>query len=156
MLFFLIVVTVLLISIGLVLLLYLLRQKSSFGILNEKRIYVDTQTKPGEVLFSKSTNLVGKPDYIIKKDGFYIPVEIKSGKTPSSPHLNHTTQLMAYCFLVEESYGIRPPGGYLKYPNKEFKIAYTKEARESIVKLSDEIANLKISGVQPKCSHCNF
>lgn len=156
MLFFLIIVTLFLFSIGLVLLLYLLRQKPSFGVLNEKRLYVDTRTKPGKVSFSKSTNLIGKPDYIIKKDGFYIPVEIKSGKTPSAPYLNHTTQLIAYFFLVEESYGIRPPGGYLKYPKKEFKIAYTQEARESIVKLSDEITNLQISGVQPKCTHCNL
>lgn len=129
------------------------KQKKKFGVLNEERVYIDTDGTPGETLFSKTISLAGKPDYIVKENGYFIPVEYKSGKTPKDPYLNHTTQLMAYCFLVEEKYGVRPPGGYLKYPDREFKIAYTDEARVSIIKVTEEILEAKRSGEEIKCDH---
>src|SRR5688572_13440327 len=88
--------------LGILLLLFISKKRSDFGILNSTKIYSDTDKNPGETLYSKTINLVGKPDYLIKEDGMIIPVEIKTGKTPKTPYLNHTMQLMAYCLLVEE------------------------------------------------------
>lgn len=146
---------VVLLTLGLITLLVIRKQKGKFGVLTKKHIYQDTQLKPGETLYSRTIPLVGKPDYIIKDKNFIIPVEVKTGKTPQSPYLNHTMQLMAYCLLVEENYGVRPPGGYLQYPDKEFKVAYTKEAEESVREVVEEIKQARASGKEFQCKHPN-
>ena len=150
--FILIFSTVTLIA-GLALLAFWFWQNSKLGVLKNKYIYADTEENPGEILFSKTLALSGKPDYLIKQNDFVIPVEIKSGKTPNEPYQNHEMQLMAYCLLVEENYGIRPPGGVIKYPHQEFKVAYTDEARNSIRELVGEMLLLKHSNKELKCNH---
>jgi len=139
--------------LGFILLIVIAKQRKRLGVLMKKRIYQDTQSKPGETMYSKTLNLVGKPDYLIQDKKIIIPVEVKTGKTPRSPYPNHTMQLMAYCLLVEENFGIRPPGGILKYPEKEFKIAFTKEAENSVRELAKEILQLKNEGKEINCSH---
>lgn len=138
---------------GLILLGVWFIQRRGFGVLNGNRIYSDSENMPGEILYSKTLPLSGKPDYLIKKDGVIYPVEVKSGRTPGEPYENHTMQLMAYCLLVEENFGVRPTGGYLKYPDKEFKLAFTDEAREGIISLVKEIYRLKVSGEELNCNH---
>lgn len=138
---------------GVILLIYWFWLSRHLGVLTNKNVYTDSEANPGDLLFGKTLALCGKPDLIIDRDGMLIPVEIKSGRTPQEPYQNHTMQLMAYCLLVEENYGIRPVGGYLKYPHKEFKIAYTDEARNSITELVGEMLLLKHSGRELKCSH---
>jgi CRISPR-associated exonuclease Cas4 len=149
MIFFTLVLLILLILLA----IYLINSLGKIGILKNERIYQDSQKYPGETIYSKSLPLCGKPDYLIRENGRVIPVEVKTGRTPSSPYLNHTMQLMAYCFLVEENFGKAPTEGYLKYPEKEFKIAYTKEAREAIKDIVEEIKGLKISGKELHCEH---
>jgi len=138
---------------GLILLGFWFWQQKGIGILKGSKVYSDSEGKPGEVLFSKTLALSGKPDYLIRENGLIIPVEVKSGRTPEEPYQNHEMQLMAYCLLVEENYGIRPPGGYIKYPHKEFKVAYTDEAKNAIKDLVGEMLLLKHSGKEPKCNH---
>lgn len=147
------IIAILIFLLGLIMLWFIRDQNKKFGVLTGNRIYTDTETKPGGILYSKSVNLSGKPDYLIRENDMVFPVEVKSGKTPDMPYLNHTTQLMAYCLLVEENFGVRPVGGYLKYPNREFKIAYTDEARESIKKLVQEMWELKRNGQEFQCGH---
>lgn len=135
------------------LIVYLSSQKKELGILNNKWIYADTDLKPGRILYADSIPLSGKPDYLIEKNQMIIPVEVKTGRTPSTPYLNHTSQLMAYCYLVEENFGIRPIGGYLKYPEKEFKILFTDEARQSVIDLTEEILQHKLAHDELTCRH---
>lgn len=146
-------ISLLIVIFGILLLLFLWYKSRSFGILTNEKVYSDTEEHPGEVLTAKSIPLRGKPDYIMKEGEYFIPVEYKSGKTPTSPYLNHTMQLMAYCLLVEESYGIRPPGGVIKYPQKNFRIAYTDEAKRSLLELITEILEKKVSGEELFCKH---
>ena len=153
-------VTLLLLFVGIgivitaILLLKIIKKQSrQFGVLEKKHVYHDTKTSPGITLNAKTIKLSGKPDYLIKDKEKFIPVEVKTGKTPNSPYVNHTMQLMAYCFLVEENYGVRPPGGYLKYPNKEFKIAYTHQAEEEIRNLVEEILIVKKENKEQTCNH---
>jgi CRISPR-associated exonuclease Cas4 len=131
-----------------ILLLWLLNRKNkTFGALGAHRAYQDTLKQPGKILYAKTLNLCGKPDYIIKKDGVYIPVEEKPrAKTPYAPWPNHKIQLMAECFLVEEHYGIRPPGGVLRYKEREFWIAYTDEEKEAVRRITEEITGYKMQG----------
>lgn len=138
---------------GVVLMALWFYQNRKFGILSGNKVYTDSDRSPGEVLFSKTLALSGKPDYLIKENNMVFPVEVKSGRTPDTPYESHTMQLMAYCLLVEENYGVRPIGGYIKYPEKEFKVAYTDEAKDSIKELVGEMLLLKHSGRELKCSH---
>lgn len=138
---------------GIILLGFWYLQQKGLGVLTGKKIYSDSKENPGEVLFSKTLALSGKPDYLIKENGMVFPVEVKSGRTPNEPYQNHEMQLMAYCLLVEENYGIKPLGGYIKYPHKEFKVAYTDEAKNAVKDLVGEMLLLKHSGKEPKCSH---
>lgn len=138
---------------GIILLIIYFIQNKNLGALRNNIIYKDSKQIPGQVLFAKSIMLCGKPDYLIRDDNVIYPVEIKSGRTPKEPFMNHTMQLMAYCLLVEENYGIRPPGGFLKYPHKEFKIAYTDEAKNALREVVGELLLLKHSHRELHCSH---
>lgn len=145
---------VFIIVLGMVLLWLMSRQQKKLGVLgNKKPVYQDTEETPGDILYAKTLPLVGKPDYLIKEGKFLIPVEVKTGNAPKKQYLNHNMQLMAYCLLVEEVYGIRPPGGYLKYSDKELKLAYTKEAEQSVREVVSEIRKLKQSNKELHCSH---
>lgn len=139
--------------IGVGLLFLLRRQQKTLGSLTNEKVYQDTTQTPGEILYSKTLPLCGKPDYIIRENDTIIPVEVKTGKTPAAPYTNHTMQLMAYCLLVQETYEIRPLGGIIKYPGKEFKVAFTIEAEESLKSLVKEIQKAKTEDTEFYCSH---
>jgi CRISPR-associated exonuclease Cas4 len=145
-------VLLLLIFVGILLVVVHLR-KRSFGTLSQEHIYSDAGKMPGSVLFSDSFLLKGKPDYIVKKGNEYIPVEVKTGKTPTTPYKNHVMQLIAYCVLVEENYGQRPKIGVIKYPENEFTIEYTDERKIELKNILSEMREIKKSGREPICSH---
>jgi CRISPR-associated exonuclease Cas4 len=144
-----------LLLLGILLLWILDRQSKRFGALAHNRVYQDVPEQPGRILYAKTLNLCGKPDYIIKKDGVYIPVEEKPRtQTPVAPWPNHKVQLMAECYLVEEHYGIRPPGGVLRYKEREFWIAYTDEDKKAVRRLTGEITGYKMhGGANFQCKH---
>ncbi|HSW97339.1 MAG TPA: Dna2/Cas4 domain-containing protein [Candidatus Saccharimonadales bacterium] len=150
----LILLAALLILFGVILLAFLQRQKKNFGLLQGDHFYVDTKERSEDILISRTIPLRGKPDYIAKEGKYIIPKELKTGKTPPyEAYLNHTMQLMAYCYLVEEIYGVRPPGGYIKYPSKEFKLEYTDEAKESVKRTVAEMMAYKKTNVEFFCKH---
>lgn len=126
---------------------------SSLGSLQNKTISVDKKINPGLTLYSETLNLVGRPDYLIKESGKIIPVEVKTGKTPAFPHRNHVMQLMAYCYLVEENLGIRPPGGYIRYPGGEYKVSYTDKTKQELEKLVAEVSESKRKNKEFFCHH---
>lgn len=122
-------------------------------IKNEKKIqqgkisYNDLY-KPAKPLFSKILKLSGKPDYVIKQDKYYIPIELKTGKH-NKPQKNHIFQLAAYCQLLEENYGGFVPYGILVYNNKyQYKIPYDPKTRfeldKTIQKMRYALKNRKI------------
>lgn len=108
--------------------------------------YADSENTPGEILEAKNLPLVGKPDYILKKNGEYIPVEIKTGSTPTTPYKNHIAQLFAYCLLVTDSFEKRPSFGIIRYPDKEVPLQYTESAETGVKQLVAEIMQKKQSG----------
>ncbi len=142
-----------LICLGSALFAFAVYRQRKFGFMSGERIYQDSMEKPGFNLYAKSINLVGRPDVLIIKKGKIIPVEIKTGRTPSYPYSNHIMQLMAYCLLVEEYYRISPPGGYIRYPDREFHIAYTPNAREEVIAKVRELTLFKEQNTEMHCSH---
>ena len=152
--FIILLISFIIILTGALLLFVLSRQKSQFGILGkEKILYQDTEAMPGENLYAKTIPLVGKPDYLVKQGVYIIPVEKKKGKAPRDQYTNHNMQLMAYCLLVEENFNVRPPGGYLKYEDKELPLQYTKEAEEAVRIAVKEILEHKKTNKEIHCNH---
>jgi CRISPR-associated exonuclease Cas4 len=150
-----ITIAVILIVLGAGAVFLLRSQAISLGSVGKDRIYQDSLSTPGEILFAKTINLSGKPDYIIHNREGIIPIEVKTGKPPEYPYENHIMQLMAYCLLVDEHYKSRPPGGIIRYQQtgREFKIAYTKDAEDAVRKLVKEISEKRASGKEPTCTH---
>ena len=103
-------------------------------------VYSDTrQWQSGaEPLYAPSANLTGRPDYLVRRWNRFIPVEVKSTAPPAEPYRSHVLQLAAYCLLVEEVYGRRPPYGLLHYaggsgPEQTFAIRYTRALEEELL-----------------------
>jgi CRISPR-associated exonuclease Cas4 len=119
------------------------RQRSAAGLPGGRVIYTDTRGW-GEVekpLYDAQLGLSGKPDYLVEKDGRIIPVEVKSGRTPEAPYDSHIFQLASYCYLVQKTYGKRPPYGIIHYSNRDFAIDYTPELESALL---DILANMRI------------
>ncbi|MFN3741576.1 MAG: PD-(D/E)XK nuclease family protein [Anaerolineales bacterium] len=117
------------------------RQRKASGLPSARVIYSDTSQwraleKP---LYDAALGLVGRPDYLVEKDGMVIPVEVKSRPAPLAPYESHLFQLMAYCLLVERIYGRRPAYGILHYSDVDFAVEYTPERENAILNLLAEM-----------------
>ncbi len=111
-------------------------QKMS-GLPRAKVVYEDMRSAlpPEGPLISEERRLVGKPDYLLDDGEYIIPVEVKSAPLPRSgnPYPGHVLQLAAYCLLVEDVYGKRPPYGYIRYRDKMVRVPYTDEMRSLLL-----------------------
>ena len=99
------------------------------GLPAGRLVYSDTGTwqECPEPLYASSVNLTGKPDYLVKRWRYVIPVEVKSGQAPAEPYRSHVLQLAAYCLLTEATEGRRPPYGLIHYADRTFAVDYTPE-----------------------------
>lgn len=141
------------------------RQRRSAGLPSGRVIFTDhnqwgTIEKP---LYDPIFNLTGKPDYIVERDEVIIPVEMKSGRVSRAPYDSHIYQVAAYCLLIEQSFGIRPPHGILHYSNQDIAVDYTPQLEEDIIGLlrdiraQDQRRNIGRSHDSPnRCRRCSF
>jgi CRISPR-associated exonuclease Cas4 len=98
--------------------------------------YGPTLEKP---LFAKRIGLTGKPDYLLDIRGATVPVEVKPSRRAGRPYESDLMQLAAYCLLVEETSGIAPPYGLLRYAEQTFRLDYTPRVRDELLALIDEM-----------------
>jgi CRISPR-associated exonuclease Cas4 len=124
------------------------RQVKSAGLPGGRIIYTDMRTwgKLERPLYDPGLGLTGKPDYLVRQKGRLIPVEVKTGRTPATPHAAHIFQLAAYCLLIERVYGQRPTHGILHYPERDFAVDYTRELESALL---DVLAAMR----QPEKQH---
>ena len=118
-----------------------------YGIYKGKIEYTDKMDEGSRMLFSKKLNIRGKPDYVVRIKGKFVPVEIKTGKIPKGPHFSHILQIAAYCMLINEHYQSRPPYGIITYgKSQKHKIVY-----------DDKLENLLIEKIHDmrKCMETN-
>lgn len=141
----------------------ILAQRS--GIPPGRIIYTDhgQWRKTVKPLYDAELGLTGKPDYLIQKDGWLIPAEVKSSYAPRSPFDSHIMQLAAYCILVDRNYGERPPYGLLRYRNRTFKIPFTPELEQELLGLIRTIRLCKDRDDLPRshdhqarCARCGY
>ena len=124
--------------------------------------YVDVTKEKSKMFSSEKYHLRGRPDYIIKKDGDRIPVEIKTGRVPKGPFFSHIIQSAAYCLLIEEETGKAPPYGLIKYGDNEFEIDYDESLKELLVNKMEDMREIyKIKDAhrnhdrKGKCKNCS-
>lgn len=100
--------------------------------------YVGEGNDQGEVLRSSVFDLSGRPDYVMETDGGFVPVEVKTGRTPRGPLFSHILQLAAYCQLVEETHG-PVPYGIIRYEKREDVIRFDERLRSLLQTKLDEV-----------------
>ena len=100
-------------------------------------------------LVSHRLRLVGKPDYLVRRREGLIPVEVKPTRRAKKPYDSDLMQLMAYCVLVEECYGERPPYGLLRYAEHTFRVDYTAETRAEVIAT---VAEMQYDATQMECA----
>ncbi|MCD6290683.1 MAG: CRISPR-associated protein Cas4 [Anaerolineae bacterium] len=123
-----------------------LRQAS--GLPQGQIVYADTDQwrEPREPILSRRWGLVGRPDYLVAHGRDLIPVEVKSGRRPSPLYRSHLLQLGAYCLLVEDWTGHRPPHGLLHYENATVQVPFDDTLRQAVI---DTLADMRRAARQP-------
>ncbi len=136
------------------------QKKKQYRIPNGEITYSDLNV-PAKALFSKRYRIAGKPDYIVKKSNYYIPIEVKSGSY-SNPQKNHILQLATYCQLLEDNYSNLVPYGIIIYKNSDFKIPFDPKLRfelESVINKMRNSINKKVvlnHNDPTKCRICSM
>ena len=163
----------LLLGLALVLILAALRLRRSTGLPWKRIAWSDTgalrqaQGRPWrraeQPLFARRYGLVGKPDYLMDAGRYLIPVEVKPGRRAAEPYPSDLMQLAAYCLLVEETSGARPPYGLLRYAETTFKVRFDDRLRSDLLAVLDEMQTADAavashrSHQQPgRCRGCGF
>lgn len=111
------------------------------GLPRGKVVYDDTgawQECP-KPLFSRRHLLAGKPDYIVARGEYLIPVEVKPTRKATRPYASDALQLAAYCLLIEENYDRIPPYGILRYQTSTFPIEWTPDLRRRLLVSMEEM-----------------
>lgn len=113
--------------------------------------------------FDPELRLTGKPDYLVETGGKFIPVEVKSSRAPDAPYDSHVYQLAAYCMLVENASGVRPPYGILHYRDRTFAIDYTPGLKVSLLDLLEEMrradqqrSQARSHELPQRCQRCGY
>ena len=137
--------------------------KSKHQIQSGEITYSDLNS-PAKPLFSKRYRIAGKPDYIVRKNKYYIPVEVKTGNH-FNLQKNHVFQLAAYCQILEENYGGFVPCGVVVYTDtsKQFEIPFNPQLRFELESTISDMRNiLKTKNISRnhndhhKCRNCSM
>jgi len=114
-------------------------------------------------LYSPSHNLIGKLDeLVITPDGLHLPVDYKLTKTVAH---NHRIQLMAYGLLLEETYAVSVPHGYILLipARKTVKVSFTSQLRSTTLGMLITMQGMLARETLPappqnrvQCAACEF
>jgi CRISPR-associated exonuclease Cas4 len=133
--------------------LLLRRREGHLGSL----VSVDEGDRRAPLLRSERYGIAGRPDEVRRlRDGRQVPVEIKSrGTPPGGPPRSHRIQVWAYCLLVEETTGVSPPFGILRYSDGgEFRLPWDRAARSELMTLRAELLQPYDGRATPSVARC--
>jgi len=124
--------------------------------------YVDVDADKPRLLRSERYMLTGRPDFILEQNGIYIPVEVKTGRSPKGPFFSHVLQIGAYCMVVADSYGKAPPYGIVRYESGDHRVEYTPKLRKLVLEKLEEMHEARKKGEahrnhnrDGKCYNCS-
>ena len=158
-------IALLLLVLSIVLFWIARRQRRQAGLPGGRLVYSDTRTwgKVEQPLYDPELALTGRPDYLVEQEGRFIPVEVKTGRTPAAPYDSHIFQLAAYCQLVAKKTGRRPTHGIIHYPASDYAVDYTPELESALLDLLADIRRDERGTRIPRsheetrrCARCGF
>lgn len=141
------------------------KRQFSTGLPAGRIIYSDTRNwgSVEKALYDPKLGLTGRPDYLVKQKKQIIPIEVKSRFLSSVPYDGHIFQLAAYCYLVYQSFGIKPDFGILHYTNRTYAIDFTLDLEYALVDLIEEMRRQakrkeihRSHNSKKRCIRCGF
>lgn len=113
-------------------------------------------------LESEAIGLKGRVDRIriSKKDNIITPFELKSREEKIFP--SDEIQLTAYAMLLEPFYNTQVKKGIVEVGNNKKEIDITRERKEEVLKIAEQIRNIENNSPPPilsnfnKCRYCDF
>ena len=133
--------------------LTLRRRESRYGTL----VSVDDAPGSAPLLRSVRYGISGRPDELRRRpDGRVVPIEYKSRPSPrNGVPRSHRIQVAAYCLLVEETTGVSPPYGVVRYGDGgEARVPWDREARAELLRLREEVARPYDGRATPSLARC--
>lgn len=120
-------------------------RESGLPLRQARVVYSDTGAweKLPQVLKSETYGLIGKPDYILRLRSCIVPVEVKPTRRASQPYTSDIMQLAAYCLLIEDTTGLTPPYGLLRYAEQTFQIEWDGKLRTELLQILNEMRDLQ-------------
>jgi CRISPR-associated exonuclease Cas4 len=111
------------------------------GTLPGQVVYSDTNRRAvTEPITSHRLRLTGKPDYVYSLVDQAFPSEVKRHRIGrNGPRDWDVIQLLTYCMLIEDVWGVTVTHGLLEYSDRRFTIPYGLEQRRQVLELADEI-----------------
>jgi CRISPR-associated exonuclease Cas4 len=138
--------------------LLLRRRSRQAGALVE----IDRMDRSRPPLRSERYGIVGRPDELRRlPDGRIVPIEVKSRSTPPhGPPSSHRVQVEVYALLVEETTGVAPPFGLLRYSDGgEFRIPWNSQARQEVLEIRGAVRRPYDGAARPspgRCRNCRY
>jgi CRISPR-associated protein Cas4 len=133
-------------------------RKQLTGLPPGKIIYRGIDEHKARILRAPKYSLSGIPDYVIKQDDEFIPIEIKSSIAPKKLYDSDRMQVVAQALLVEAEFGKRPTRAFVQYPNRTFIIKieskYVSKLEEAIQLMKRSKATGRIPDVYPSWYLC--
>jgi len=155
-----------LVLVGLVLWLWSGYRQRRSGLPSARVMFSDGQWRPWtRPLYDASLGLTGKPDYVVAlSEHVWVPVEVKSGRTPAEPYPGHVYQVLAYALLIRRVLGKRVPFAILRYPESTFRIEVTPQREADLLALLERMRRYRRLGRPPgrshasaaRCARCGF
>ena len=125
----------------------------------------DGLTSETPVLKSAKFNLAGRPDYLIKDKEQRMPVEVKTGRRPKAPFFSHVLQIGAYCLLSEETFGVKPSHGQIRYgfENEPHEVKWDSDLKGLVNEKLEEMNDILKGKMEAhrnhkrvgKCNNCS-
>jgi CRISPR-associated exonuclease Cas4 len=131
------------------------RLRGASGLPEGEIISSDMGTeRKGKPLYSARFRLTGTPDYLVNTPHGIVPVEVKPTRKEEEPRQSHLLQVLAYCLLIEDTEGRRPPYGLLRYSSSTFRVDYNDATRSHLLEVMDLMRqNAELEEWQVERSH---
>ncbi len=122
-----------------------------------KLVSQDMVMRTGVPYYAESAGLVGRPDEVVRRGKYFVPVEHKSSASGGKAREWDVAQLLAYCLIVEENFG-NVASGELVYRDCTFVIPWNNENRKYLMSLVSSMRGGSSSKTNKlwKCRNCEF
>jgi CRISPR-associated exonuclease Cas4 len=121
-----------------------------------------TEAEAEPFLVDQSRHLRGRPDYLLKKRGKLIPVEVKPLRESQVLYDSDLLQLTTYMLLVRANHADAFAGyGYVRYREKVFRVYLTEALEARCLATADRVRAARTASVvhrthdvAAKCGAC--